>query len=169
MSSVHVHLALVHFPVVGLVLVTLLLGWGLVRGSEAPRRIALAGLVLVALLALPAYFTGDSAEDAVERLPGVSEAIVDRHEEAARAAFIAAEVLGAVALIGALGFARRRPATWFVAVLFFLSLASTGLMAWAANLGGQIRHTEIRAVSAAPARAHEGRGTGSHGSAETSD
>lgn len=169
MSPVHVHLALVHFPVVGLALVTLLLGWGLVRGSEPARRIALAGLVLVALLALPAYLTGESAEEAVERLPGVSEAVLDRHEDAARPAFVAAQVLGALALVGALAYARRRPATWFVAALFVIALVSTGLMARAANLGGQIRHTEIRTAAAAPAPAPEGRGAGSHGSAEISD
>jgi hypothetical protein len=33
--------------------------------------------------------------------------------------------------------------------MVIVSLAVTGLMAWTANIGGQIRHTEIR-VGAAP-------------------
>ena len=44
----------------------------------------------------------------------------------------------------------RTVPTWFGAVLLATSLLVGGLMAWTANLGGQIRHTEIRSGAHLP-------------------
>jgi phosphatidylglycerophosphate synthase len=33
---------------------------------------------------------------------------------------------------------------WFAGLMVIASLTVSGLMAWTANIGGQIRHTEIR-------------------------
>ena len=41
--------------------------------------------------------------------------------------------------------ASRRIPTWNLAVILILTLVSFGLMARASNLGGEIRHAEIRA------------------------
>jgi hypothetical protein len=66
---------------------------------------------------------------------------------------------GVVALAGLILFRRaERLPGWIVAATLVLFLATSGLMGWTANLGGQIRHTEIRAGFTAPAETEtEGR------------
>ena len=101
-------------------------------------------------MAVPAYLTGEPAEEGVKGLPGVSEAIIEQHEEASDVAFASIGALGVIALIGLLVLRRGRivPA-WFAGFMVIASLTVSGLMAWTANIGSQIRHTEIR-VGAAP-------------------
>src|SRR5512140_1965426 len=106
MSPAHIHLALNHLPVVGTLLGLLLLLFGVVRRSDEVQKAALAVFVVAALLAVPTYFTGESTEEIVEHLPGVSEALIERHEDAALVAFAALGVLGLAAL-GALALFRR--------------------------------------------------------------
>ncbi len=147
MGAAHWHLLLTHVQVVGAVFGFLLLVVAVLTANQAIRRLSLGALVLVALLALPTYFTGEPAEEAVERLPGVSEPIIDRHQTAATASFAAVEVLGGLALLAlALGWRRRGVPTWVVAGLLVVTGVTAGLLGWTANLGGQIRHPEIRAA-----------------------
>jgi hypothetical protein len=145
MNAAHWHLVLTHVPVIGTLFALLALAASLVMKNEGAKRLSLGALVVVALLALPAYFTGEPAEEVVERLPGVSERVIDQHEDAARLALAAVGVAGAAALAGLLLSLRAsRVPTWFVTAILLLALVSGILMAWTANLGGQIRHTEIR-------------------------
>lgn len=103
---------------------------------------------LIAVAALPVYFIGEPAEEIVEHLPGVEEAIIEGHEESALVAFIAVGILG----VAALGVLWRYchtdtiPRTLVTAGLI-LSTIVFGLMAWTADLGGKIRHSEIRSES----------------------
>ena len=126
----------------------LLLVFALYRPSDDARIVSLAALVLVALVALPVYFAGDAIEDQVEKLPGVSEAVIDRHKDAAGVALAGAEVLGAIGVAGLVLVVRRAMPGWFVPATLALTIVGGGLMAWTANVGGQIRHTEIRAGGA---------------------
>ena len=149
MNAEHAHLILNHLPVVGVLLGFLLLLVALLRRSAESERVALGVLVVTAALAFPAYFSGTQAEDGVEHLAGVTEAVIEAHEEAAVAALVASGILGlaALAALAAGRGSRRRPAWLIVSVLVFGAVA-VGLLGRAANLGGQIRHTEIRAGSA---------------------
>jgi uncharacterized membrane protein len=152
MNTAHVHLLLTHLPVVGAVFAVLLLATGLLTRSAAVRRVALAAVVVVALSGLPTYFTGEGAEDAVEGLPGVSETVIERHEDAAGRSLVALETAGVLALLGLAATVRaRRVPAWIVAGTLLVTAVGTGLLGWTANLGGQIRHTEIRAGAVASA------------------
>ena len=151
MSTTHVHLLLNHIPVIGILIGFVIFGLGVWRRNDSWTRLALGLFAAVALVAFATMLTGEGAEEAVENLPGVSESLIESHEEAAKLAAIGAYVLGAISL-AALGWVRRRPLprTLTVTVLPVV-LVVTGLMADTATLGGQIRHTEIRAESAAGA------------------
>lgn len=146
MNSAHVHLLLNHLPVLGTGFGILLLAFAWLRKSEELKRVSLGIFILAAVSAVPAYLTGEPAEEIIEQLPGVSEAIIEQHENAALLALIAAAVTGIVSLIG-LFFARRaeKLPAWVVLTPLVLALATGGLMARTASFGGQIRHTEIRA------------------------
>ena len=75
----------------------------------------------------------------------MEEALVESHAMIGRAGFIAAVLTGAVALVGLLqelqGEAAHRFLRWGLA---FAMGTVVWLMAWAAHLGGRIRHPEVR-------------------------
>jgi uncharacterized membrane protein len=142
MSLVHLHLVLNHVPVIGVALTVPLLLYGLLRRSQDVIRAALIGFVALALLAVPAYLTGEPAEKAIKGHPGTAPAVIEVHENVAGAALAGMELVGAVSLTLLL-FSRRRPlpnaaAVWMLVGAFVLA----GLMAWTANLGGKIHHVE---------------------------
>jgi hypothetical protein len=153
MDAAHLHLALNHVPVLGLPFALLLLVAAIVWRNHQAKLFALSGMVLVALIALPVYFTGEAVEELVEGMPGVSEAHLERHEETATAALVSVEIVGVVALAGLVVFGRSRVPGWFVTLVLLLSVVGSGMMARAANTGGQIRHTEIRDSPPRPAEA----------------
>ncbi len=150
MNPAHLHLILNHIPVVGLGAALLLLLYAMARKNDELKRVTLAAFVLLALVAIAVYLTGKAAEDSVEHLPGVSEAFIDRHQDAATVSLVAIELLGAVSLAGLI-FSRRSNSLlrWFAVISLVISLATAGLITWTANLGGQISHTEIRAGASA--------------------
>jgi uncharacterized membrane protein len=120
----------------------------MMKRNEELKRISLVIFVIIALIAIPVYFTGGAGEERVEHLPGVSESVIQRHEDSAFSTFVMVEVLGLLTLGGL--FLYRRPqnlSNWFVILSLILSILVGGLMARTANLGGQIRHTEIRSKS----------------------
>ena len=142
--STHVHLLLNHIPVIGALVGFVVFALGVWRRNDSWTRLALGLFAAVALVAVATTLTGESAEDAVEHLPGVSESLIESHEDAARLAAIGAYVLGAISM-AALGWTRGRPLPRTLTVMLLpVALLVTGLMAYTANLGGQIRHTEIR-------------------------
>ncbi len=145
MNLIHLHLMLNHIPVLGTIFGLGLLVFGLWRKSVELKKTALGVFVIIALLTVPVYLTGDPAKDGVKLLPGISRPIIKQHENAAAIAFIGVVVLGVAALAGLLLFRRGKitPA-WFTTLMLAAALIVSGLMAWTANVGGQIRHTEIR-------------------------
>lgn len=157
MNLTHVHLLLNHIPVIGVGFALLLLVASLLKKSDDLKRASLWLFILSALVALPTYFTGEPAEETVERLPGVSHAIIESHEEAALFALLAIEVLGVLALAALFLYRRSENlARLLVLASLVVALVAGGLMGWTANLGGQIRHTEIRSQTAGDAQGSQG-------------
>ncbi len=151
MNTAHLHLMLNHIPVLGTVFGLGLLAFALWKRHEEFKKAALGVLVIVALLAVPAYLTGEPAGDVVKAQPGVSTGVIEQHEEAAEVAFIGLCLLGGVALAGLVWFRRGKvvPA-WYGTVVLAGALLVSGLMAWTASLGGQVHHPEIRSGASAP-------------------
>jgi hypothetical protein len=145
MNPAHLHLLLNHIPVIGIPFGTGLLIWGFLRKSQEVKTTALLVFVAIALLTIPTYLTGKAAEDPVEDLPGVSENLIENHETAATIALIATSILGGLALVRLLMASRFAAVGGPMTILVFvLSLGVAGWLARTANLGGQIRHSEIR-------------------------
>lgn len=144
MSGVHLHLMLNHLPVVGTGMALLLLAYAAARRDDALARVCLAMFVALALAGVAAFLTGEPAEEAVEGMAGVSGALVEAHEDAARVATAALAALGAAALVVLVRF-RGRPLPRPLPAAFLLAaLLPAAAMAYAATLGGRIRHPEIR-------------------------
>jgi hypothetical protein len=145
MSWAHIHLALNHVPVIGLPIVLLLLAWALVRGNAELTRVSFGMLVVLAVTTLVVQLTGEPAEDLVEGLPGVVDSMIERHEEAALIGTVAMSGIGLLALYGLWRLRGGRTlARWVPMTVLSAGVLLAGYFGWVANLGGQIRHSEIR-------------------------
>jgi len=150
MDLVHLHLLLNHFPVIGTVFGVLVLAAAVFRRNDEWLKVGLALFVVSAAAAVVVYLTGEPAEHAVEGLAGISDAVIERHEEAALVSMVALGVFGVAALATLVSTRATRAPRWLGPVALALSLLPAALMGWTANLGGQIRHSEIRSAAAAP-------------------
>lgn len=143
MNAAHLHIVLVHFPLVLLpVALTVLVGGALLR-NRAIKGVALALLVFAALVTVPAFLLGEGAEELVEHLSGVSEQLIEEHEEAAEIAFWLTNMVGALSLAALFGMWRR--AIWFgtlLKVVVVAALVASVALFYAGYQGGEIRHPE---------------------------
>lgn len=147
MNIVHLHLLLNHVPVVGALVSLLLFAAALLLRETVSTKFALAFTTGIAVIAVAVYFTGGPAEEVVEKLAGVTETAIERHEEAAEVTTVVTGILGALSLLALVVF-RAKPAPRWVAVAGFAgTVVISALMGWTANLGGQIRHSEIQGAS----------------------
>jgi uncharacterized membrane protein len=144
MNSVQMHLALTHVPVIlSFVGLIMLLVAFFIKNTTLTKTSYIV-LLVAGVAALPVFFTGEGTEEAIENLPGVSEAVIKRHEEVAQLAMITIAAAGLVALAALISSRWHMAPRVFKVVVLLLAIASGGLMAQTAHLGGQIRHTEIR-------------------------
>lgn len=145
MDLAHIHLLLNHFPVIGTIIGGGLFVLSLVMNSDDLKRASLVVLLGISLITIPTYLSGNGAQDAIKSLPGVSKSLIETHEGAAFVALGFMEVTGAFAWLALWEFRRlTRVPRWNLAVILVLTLVNLGLMARASNLGGEIRHTEVR-------------------------
>jgi len=159
MSFTHIHLLLNHFPVIGSVIGVALIAFATYRKNSNLVKVSLGLFVVLAAIGLVVYFTGESAEEAVEHLPGFSEAITEKHEEVALVATIAMSAFGALALGALVALRRHVVPRWISLGSLVAAIAVSGVMSYTAMLGGQVRHTEVRSGSAVsgaqPSESHD--------------
>ena len=104
--------------------------------------------VALTLLAIPIKFTGDFAFEANANEPWMEESRATVHEQSADQATTAVFLLGVMSGVGLfLGRKGRERPPWVYTATLVVALVTFGLMARSANLGGQIRHEEIRGAS----------------------
>ena len=144
MNLAHVHLLLNHVPTIGFGFGIGLLAASLVRDSADLRRASYVVFFVVALVAIPAYLSGNAADFVLRTQRELLEDVVTAHQNAAMLALIPMEIVGLVSWL-ALWQSRR----WHQPAVLALSIVTFVLMARAANIGGQIRHPEIVAAGAA--------------------
>jgi uncharacterized membrane protein len=145
LNLAHVHLLLNHFPTIGMIVGLGLFVVAILGKSDDLKRASLGIFFSIALLSIPTFATGTSARLALAKAPEVSTAMIDAHETAAFVALAFMELTGALAWLGLWQYRRmsRVPQGTLASVLL-AGLVTFGLMARAANIGGEIRHPEIR-------------------------
>lgn len=144
MSQVQLHLALTHVPVLLSLIGLILLSISLIRKNDSLLKTSCGLFVSGAITVIPVYFSGEGAEEAVEHLPGVTELIIEHHEEMAQFSAVAMGISGILALAVLLLFKNHSIQKLLRILLLASALGTAILMAQTAHLGGQIRHTEIQ-------------------------
>ncbi|GAB3573707.1 hypothetical protein [Hymenobacter daeguensis] len=145
MNQAHLHLLVNHVPILGSLFAAVLLGAGLLRQNSSLVKAGLVVVLAAGGLCLPAQLTGEGAAAIALNLPRVSRALIHTHEEAAELGFWALEGAATLALLSLLMLKNQSPRARLLTLLTLAAaVVSFGLLARAGNLGGQIRHPEIR-------------------------
>jgi uncharacterized membrane protein len=159
MNASQIHLALTHVPVIlsiiGLIVLSISLAWK----NDTLTKTSFYIFIAAGLFAIPVYLTGEGAEEIVEKFPGVSENIIEKHEEFAAISMVIILISGVISLAGLFLYKRLQIAKVLKYAVLLFAFGSAIMMAQTAHLGGQIRHTEIRSAfaSAADSGSHENR------------
>lgn len=149
MNQTHIHLLLNHFPIIGTLIGSCLLLWGIIKKNDHIKSLSALLLACMALVAIPVFLTGEPAEESVEHLGGVKEQVIKLHEEAAEIAIWLMGITGIISLTAMLlAFKKHRQANIVFMLTFILSAVCFASMARTGYLGGQIRHTEISTINA---------------------
>ena len=145
MNQAHLHLIFNHLPIIVPIIGLLVLVSGFIFKAEILKRAAFGLFILGALFTLPAFGTGEDAEELIENLPGVDEKYIKIHEDAAETFAYLSYGFGVLSLLGLWlnwkknsysNFLAIVVAVFAVVVLFFAKETGT--------TGGEIRHPEIR-------------------------
>ncbi len=145
MNAAHIHLMLNHLPIGGMLIAVpiLLVAWW--RKSDPLARPGLFIVLLSGIITIPTFLSGKPTEELIEHLPEISENLIEIHEEVAEKAIwlIGAAALGALVSLG-ISFKKQSLPKWATPLVTVLATLSLVILAWTNNLGGQIRHPEIR-------------------------
>jgi len=155
MDWAHIHIMVNHFPVIFAVTGALAIVLAMVRGQRGIWLYATVSLTLAAITVIPTYFTGQPAEDALNRPWYVVRGAIHTHEDAAKIAAILVVLAGLVSVFAWRRLVRyprevRMPGALRVALLV-TSLAAAGYVGYAAWLGGKIVHDAPALQGPAPA------------------
>lgn len=134
------HLLLNHLPVFGSLLGSIILIWGILRKENAILHLASWLLLVMSILTIPVYFTGNGIKQMLLPLSDVSETLITVHEETALAALIFQSITGVFAAL----YLRFRQ-TWssMLNIYIVAAVASGVLITYTGFTGEQIRHKEI--------------------------
>ena len=147
MNAAHLHLLVNHLPIAGFGIGLFLLAATMVRrGDRGMFLAAVLVLVIAGVGALAAQFTGEPAEEVVEHLQDVPDALIETHEETAQIATILATITTLLALVLCVFTLRRegRIGILPLSILLLATLVTCAAMTWMGATGGKIRHSEIR-------------------------
>ena len=154
-----------HVPTVGTGIALALLVLSFIRKNDALKRVTLEVFFIIALVTIPAYLSGVSAQQQIQDRPDVSKIMINAHQDVALQAFLLMQLTGAFAWLALWQFRRiARAAPWAMAAVLVLGTLTLAVSAGAATLGGEIRHPEIlvneeaaqreAAIEAAPSWIH---------------
>jgi uncharacterized membrane protein len=147
LNLAHWHLLLNHFPIIGTIIALALFLASFVGENQDLRRASFIVFAGVAFLSIGTFLTGFGARAMLMGKPGISDALIQRHEGSAMLTIWFVEITGALAAIGLWQYHRlKRPAHWTVTAVLFAALLTVGLVARTGNTGGDISHPELHAT-----------------------
>lgn len=145
MNDAHLHLVVNHFPIIGTIFGLGILITGLIFKNQTLKNTAFVLFIIAAAFGFASMNTGEGAEEIAENLPGVSDQLIETHEELAETFTFVLYVTGLLSIISLFLAYKKNAlekfttlATVGVAIIAVFFAQQTG------TSGGEIRHTEIR-------------------------
>lgn len=141
METQKLHLILNYYLAILMVAATAIFGIGLWRAKVGSTKCGLYMIVISALIALPAFVTGEMAGAKVAATYTGSHAdALAAHKNTARTAFLIIEAAGIAALFGVFRMRiRRELGKAFAAAILAISIAACGMIVYTTILGRQVK------------------------------
>jgi uncharacterized membrane protein len=148
MNNAHLHLAVNHLPIVGIIIGLLVLLSGMLLKRPQVKATALGIFIFSSIATIAAYLTGEGAEEVVENIPGISETLIHTHEEYAELFFALTLILGAIAIVTLfLQLIKSKYSKHLYILVLILTIVISIVAKYVGTSGGEIRHVEIRGNS----------------------
>jgi len=145
MNWAYLHVIINHFPIVGVIIGTLILIAGMVFKNDGIKISGLGTIVFAALMAVAVDFTGDPAREAVTGMPDFVLSLINRHENMAVVSLFIIIPAGLMAAVTLYSIWKKVKSVRFLLIMtLIMSLISCAAMGYVGHTGGQIRHTEFR-------------------------
>jgi uncharacterized membrane protein len=145
MNWAYLHVIINHFPIVGIIIGTLLLIAGMVFKNEGIKISALGTVVFAALMAVVVDLTGDPARESVRGTPDFVLSLINRHENMAVISLFIIIPAGLMAAVTLYSILKKVKTVRFLLIMTLIfSLISCIAMGYVGRTGGQIRHLEFR-------------------------
>ncbi len=144
-NSAHWHLLLNHFPIILSVIGTGFIVASFIFKKQHLKFASLLLIILAAAFTIPAFATGEPAEEQVEEISGISHEAIHEHEEIAEKGRMVIFITGGLAFITLLLLHyKKKSVRVFMVITLTASAASAGILSYVGYTGGEIRHSEIR-------------------------
>lgn len=148
MNDAHLHMVVNHFPIIGIIFGLGILIIGVVLKNNTLKNTAFGLFIVAAIFAAVSMATGDGAEEMVENFPTIGKQIIHEHEEMAEKLALVLYVLGVVSIGGLfLNFKKHSKAALVSFLAIIIAAVGVFLAQQTGTTGGEIRHTEIRAIN----------------------
>lgn len=148
MNDAHFHLLINHFPIIGLIIATLVLTLGIVLKSATTRKVGLFVLLLCSISAIPAFNSGEGAEEIVEEMSTMTKQghhLIHEHEEKAEFFMPFAWTLIVLSVLGLFSEWKKNKFTTYLNIItLVVALIACYLVKEIGTSGGEISHPEIR-------------------------
>lgn len=145
MNPAQLHLFFSHFPIVGLAFAIPVTLYSLFNKNHELARLSLWFYVVLGIFALLGYLTGDGAEKIMETYPGITENVIEPHENIALFFFIGLMITSGIAIIGLyVTKTKEKLLNRFTLILLIGGILLGILAGITGSTGGAIRHTEIK-------------------------
>ncbi|MFA5970828.1 MAG: hypothetical protein WC780_00655 [Lentimicrobiaceae bacterium] len=145
MNWAYLHIIVNHFPIVGVIIGSLILIAGMGFKNEGIKISGLSTIIFAALMAVIADLTGDPAKEAVKGMPDIVGSLISKHEDMASVALFLVIPAGLMAALTLYSIWKKEKSVGFLTIItLVLSMISCGAMGYVGHTGGQIRHTELR-------------------------
>lgn len=145
MNWAYIHVILNHFPIVGVIIGTMILIAGMGGKNEGVKISGLGTILFAALAGVVVDLTGDPAKEAVKGMPDIVQSLISKHEDIASISLFLLIPAGLLAALTLYSIWKKEKSIRFLTIItLVLSIISSGAMIYVGRTGGQIRHTEFR-------------------------
>lgn len=146
MNDAHLHMIFNHLPIIFPIVGVIILIGGFLTRSEIVKRTAFLVFILGAIFTIPAFNTGEGAEEIVEEIgTKIDHHFIHEHEELAETFALLSYALGFISIVALWSNYTKKSFSNLIAILV---LAGSFVVVFFAQKtgtsGGEIRHTEIR-------------------------